>query len=97
MTKIVLRESLKILPLCKLTPVKSVVRFADMQLATIQLEVLLVNVILASSILRETETAWTWTSVYPESQFVPVRPNVKTLSVPMIVHALPDTSSKLTK
>ena len=76
---------------------KSVVRFADMQLATIQLEVLLVNVILGFSILRETETAWTWTSVYLELQFVLVRPNVKTLSAPMIVHVLPDTSSKLTR
>ena len=82
---------------CVATPVIPVIRFADMQLATIQLEVLLVNVILAFSISRETEIAWTWTSVYPELQFVPVRPNVKTLSVPMIVHVLPDTSSKLTK
>jgi len=68
-----------------------------MQPATIILEVLLANVILDFSILKETETAWTWTSVYPELQFVPVRPNVKTLSVPMIVHVLPGTSSKLTK
>ena len=76
---------------------KSVIRFADMLLALIQLEVLLVNVMLAFSILRKTETAWTWTSVYPELQFVLVRPNVKIRSAPMIVHVLPGTSSKLTK
>ena len=78
-------------------PVIPVVRSADIQPVTILLEAILVNVTLVFSISKKTETAWTSTSVYLVSQFVPVKPNVKILSVHMIAHVLMDTKSKLMK